>query len=111
MSVGITVSYILSLARFDRYYFPGFSVIDTLVSLKALIISTYQSGSKRVPSISGSYNKIIQLPSYYKSEANSKKLEGPTNLSFTKIGDIANIIVSVDANSDIEIDRLGRIRV
>jgi len=110
MSVGIIVSCMPSLACFVRHYFPKFSVIDTLTSLRAKLLAT-RSAPNGAPSASSSYNQMVQDANLEEHDEKSKKSGASFNTQYAEMGNVAQITTRADGVAIIEMNRLDGIRV
>lgn len=63
MCVGVSVSSMPAMAKFVQHQFPGFSIVDTFLSRKSLLLSARPRKNQDIPLDSGLQDHIIGQPS------------------------------------------------
>ncbi|KAL8929675.1 MAG: hypothetical protein Q9172_000354 [Xanthocarpia lactea] len=103
MCVGVTASSMPAVAKFVQHQFPGFSVIDSVLSWKSFLLSTGRSKTKDPPSDSGSQDHIIGQPSLGTHFGMTNI--GLGNVSLITACDEDNVAKTMENTGGIRIDR------
>lgn len=112
MCVGVTASCMPSLANIVRHYFPNFSMVRSLVSLKAFLLTgRHGESSNATPSASSSHNHIVQEPSFSESNKNLKKSAASFDAHNLELGNVSQVTTRVDGSNMVEMHHLNGIQV
>ncbi|KAI4116356.1 MAG: hypothetical protein LQ345_003211 [Seirophora villosa] len=90
MCVGIIVSSMPSLAKFVQHQFPGFSVVDSFLSTKSILLKVrHDKVPRAMAPDSGSNEHIIHGPHFSDSDRPYKKLGNHLDRNDIELGNVS----------------------